>query len=83
MHKRFFHATMTTIAILGWIGLSFELAFTDMSIDRQTMVGSIWVLQTIAILMIVAGKAMEPRRVMTPPRPKRRHRTRKRRLPLV
>lgn len=82
MHKRLFHATMTAIAILGWIGLSFELAFTDMSVDRQAMVGSIWTLQTIAILMIVAGKILQPTEVMSPPSTKRRSRTRKKRLPL-
>ena len=83
MFKSFFQNAMIFVSILGFIGLSAELAFTDMSVDRTAMVGSILTLQTIAILMILAGAILQRRKLVATPRPARRHRTRKRRLPLA
>ncbi len=83
MFFRFFNGFLATISLISFVGLSAELAFTDMSIDRTAIVGSILALQTIAILMIITGVILQRRKLVATLEPSWRHRTRKRRLPFA
>ncbi len=74
---RFFNVFLVAISLIAFIGLSAELAFTEVSVDRKALVGTILTLQAIAILMIVVARILRPKLY---PQSGQVPRTRKRRI---
>ena len=76
MFRRNLDRFIISLFFVSYVGLIAEFAFTEVSIDRAAIIGTIVTLQTLALLMIVAA------RIINQPEPKPRHRARKRRMQL-